>query len=218
MSRRARRATKKPSSSSLRNACDSEGPPLTSSLHAGPDLCRYGAPCLGDPGATLVGLAVERGKDSDFKTLGKRQGWRNENGSVGRICSAASDPGRSPALMAGTKPLLEGCGFRVPFFEGSRPCSLSASVFVADHLRPAAKKAGVSIEDGQRFGLQNLRHSLSNWMVNKAKVEPKTVQGILRHAKIQTTLDLYTQEDGDETLAAQGEYLTALGVATQWVQ
>jgi hypothetical protein len=52
----------------------------------------------------------------------------------------------------------------------------------------------------------------------KAKVEPKTVQGILRQAKIQTTLDLYTQEDGDETLAAQGEYLTALGVATQLVQ
>ena len=40
----------------------------------------------------------------------------------------------------------------------------------------------------------------------------------LRHAKIQTTLDLYTQEDGDETLAAQGEYLTALGVATQLVK
>jgi hypothetical protein len=95
---------------------------------------------------------------------------------------------------------------------------LSASVFVADHLRPAAKKAGVSIEDGQRFGLHNLRHSLSNWMVNKTKVEPKTVQGILRHAKIQTTLDLYTQEDDDETLAAQGEYLRALGVATQLVQ
>src|SRR5712671_4307356 len=74
---------------------------------------------------------------------------------------------------------------------------LSASVFVADHLRPSAKKAGVHIEDGQRFGLHNLRHSLSNWLVNKAKVEPKTVQGILRHAKIQTTLDLYAQDDGD---------------------
>ena len=95
---------------------------------------------------------------------------------------------------------------------------LSASIFVADHLRPAAKKSGVPIEDGQRFGLHNLRHSLSNWLVNKAKVEPKTVQGILRHAKIQTTLDLYTQDDGDETRAAQGEYLMALGVATQMVQ
>ena len=34
--------------------------------------------------------------------------------------------------------------------------------------------------------------------MNIAKVEPKTVQGILRHAKIQTTLDLYTREDSDE--------------------
>ena len=85
---------------------------------------------------------------------------------------------------------------------------------VADHLRPAAGKAGVHIEDGQRFRLRNWRHSLSNGLVNKAKVEPKTVQGILRHAKIQTTLDLYTQEDNDETRAAQGEFLTAVGMST----
>jgi integrase len=70
----------------------------------------------------------------------------------------------------------------------------------------------VHIEDGQRFGLHNLRHCLSNWLVNKAKVQPKTVQGILRHAKIQTTLDLYTQEDCDETRTAQGEFLTAVGM------
>jgi integrase len=95
---------------------------------------------------------------------------------------------------------------------GRKP--LCSSVFVADHLRPAAKKAGVHIEDGQRFGLHNLRHSLSNWLVNKAKVEPKTVQGILRHSKIQTTLDLYTQEDSDETRAAQGEFLNAVGMGT----
>ena len=54
--------------------------------------------------------------------------------------------------------------------------------------------------------------------MNKAKVEPKTVQGILRHAKSQTTLDLYTQEDCDETLAAPGGYPTALGVGMQMVQ
>jgi integrase len=71
---------------------------------------------------------------------------------------------------------------------------------------------GVHIEDGKRFGLHNFRHSLSNWLVNKAKVEPKTVQGILRHGKIQTTLDLYTQEDSDETRAAQGEFLNAVGM------
>jgi integrase len=89
---------------------------------------------------------------------------------------------------------------------------LYASSFVADYLRPAAKKAGVQIADGQRFGLHNLGHSLSNWLVNTAKVEPKTVQGILCHARIQTTLDLYTEQDIDETRAAQGVFLTAVGM------
>jgi len=38
------------------------------------------------------------------------------------------------------------------------------------------------------------------------------VQSILRHSRIQTTLDLYTQGDGDETLAAQGAFLTEMGM------
>jgi integrase len=102
--------------------------------------------------------------------------------------------------------------FVFPSMRAQGKTPLCSSVFVADHLRPAAKKAGVLIQDGQRFGLHNLRHSLSNWLVNKAKIEPKTVQGILRHSKIQTTLDLYTQEDSDETRAAQGEFLSAVGM------
>jgi integrase len=95
---------------------------------------------------------------------------------------------------------------------------LYASTFVADHLRPAAVTAGVQIEKGQRFGLHNLRHSLSNWLLNKAKVEPKTVQAILRHSKIQTTLDLYTQEDSDEAWTAQGAFLAAVGFMPDVVQ
>jgi len=108
--------------------------------------------------------------------------------------------------------------FVFPSFKASGRVPLSSSAFVADHLRPAAKAAGVQIEDGQRFGLHNLRHSLSNWLVNKAKVEPKTVQSILRHSRIQTTLDLYTQEDSDETRAAQGEFLSAVGISTEAAQ
>lgn len=105
-------------------------------------------------------------------------------------------------------PSLKTC-FKVP---------LSPSIFVANHLRPAAIAAGIQIEEGQRFGLHNLRHSLSNWLVNKAKVEPKTVQGILRHSRIQPTLDLYTQEDSDETRAAQGKFLKAVGLGKKAVQ
>ena len=76
----------------------------------------------------------------------------------------------------------------------------------------------MGLAKGQCFGLHNLRHSLSNWLVNKAKVDPKTVQSILRHSRIQTTLDLYTQGDGDETKIAQGRYLEALGLASGMVQ
>jgi integrase len=101
--------------------------------------------------------------------------------------------------------------FVFPSFKEGGRVPLSAGIFAGDHLRLAAKTAGVPIPEGHRFGLHNLRHSLSNWMVNKAKVEPKTVQGILRHSRIQTTLDLYTQDDSDETRAAQGAYLKAMG-------
>jgi len=66
-----------------------------------------------------------------------------------------------------------------PSFRESGKKPLYASSFVADYLRPAAIKAGIAIANGQRFGLHNLRRSLSNWLVNKAKVEPKTMQGIL---------------------------------------
>ena len=94
--------------------------------------------------------------------------------------------------------------------EGKAP--VWASTFITDYLRPAAIVAGVRILPGQRFGLHNLRHSLSHWLVNKGKFDPKTVQGILRHSDIKTTLNLYTQDDMDEKQAAQGAFLTAVGL------
>jgi integrase len=118
----------------------------------------------------------------------------------------------------GHTPYSKDTDFVFPSLKTDGRVPLTPSAFVADHLRPAAKKAGVQIEDGQRFGLHNLRHSLSNWLVNKAKVQPKTVQGILRHSRIQTTLDLYTQEDSDEARTAQGEFLQALGMRSEIVQ
>jgi integrase len=95
---------------------------------------------------------------------------------------------------------------------------MCASIFVQDHLRPAAVNAGVVLVKGQRFGLHNLRHSLSTWLVNKGKVDPKTVQGMLRHSDIRTTMNLYTQDDRDEKQAAQGAFLRALGLGSRSVQ
>jgi integrase len=115
-------------------------------------------------------------------------------------------------------PYAKETDFVFPSLKAEGRVPMSPAIFVADHLRPAAKAAGVQIENGQRFGLHNLRHSLSNWLVNKAKVEPKTVQSILRHSRIQTTLDIYTQGDGDETRAAQGAFLKELGMPSGMVQ
>jgi integrase len=109
-------------------------------------------------------------------------------------------------------PYAKDADFIFPSLQRDGRVPICASSFVADYLRPAAIAAGVEILPGQRFGLHNLRHSLSNWLVNKGKTAPKTVQGLLRHARIQTTLDLYTQADRDETRIAQGEFLSALGV------
>jgi integrase len=140
------------------------------------------------------------------------------NGSDGETKTEASD-GYVPLhpLLAGYlrewhehTSYARGADFVFPSLRALGRKPLYASTFVADYLRPAAKRAGIAIADDQRFGLHNLRHSLSNWMVNKAKIEPKTVQGILRHSKIQTTLDLYTQEDSDEARAAQGQFLNAV--------
>ena len=74
------------------------------------------------------------------------------------------------------------------------------------------------IPDGHRWGLHNLRHSLANWLVNKAKENPKTVQGILGHARVQTVFDLYTDEDPDEMIAAQEKFLNAVGFDSGSVQ
>ncbi len=115
-------------------------------------------------------------------------------------------------------PYASATDFVFPSYRRGGRVPLSASIFVADHLRPAAIAVGVSIQPSQRFGLHNLRHSLSTFLVNTAKVQAKTVQGILRHSRIQTTLDLYTQGDSDETRAAQGEFLKALGMPSGAVQ
>ena len=88
---------------------------------------------------------------------------------------------------------------------------LSACSFVKDRLRTAAKAAGVAIPEGKRYGLHNLRHSLSSWLVTKAKIDIGTSQAILRHSDREMTL-LYTQSDPAETCAAQGRYLDALGI------
>ena len=85
----------------------------------------------------------------------------------------------------------------------------TASILAADHLRPAAISAGVVLKPGQRFGFHNLRHSLATFLVNKEQ-DTKTVQGLLRHANVSTTLGLYAQSVNSSMVEAQESMLKAI--------
>jgi integrase len=159
------------------------------------------ADILWENGSIRVSKRWARGEDGETKT-------ESSDGHVPLhpILSSKLDEWRKET------PYANQTDFVFPSFRAGGRKPIYAASFVADYLRPAAIAAGVVIKTGQRFGLHNLRHSLSTWLVNKAKVEPKIVQGILRHSKVQTTLDIYTQEDCDETRAAQGQFLAAVGM------
>ena len=71
-------------------------------------------------------------------------------------------------------------------------------MLVEGHLRPAAVGAGVLTEDDQRrFGFHNLRHSLASFLV-RSKTDPKTVQALLRHSDVKTTLQLYAHSVSED--------------------
>ena len=92
--------------------------------------------------------------------------------------------------------------------KGSQP--RTANMLVEDHLRPAAVKAEVLAEDDpRRFGFHNLRHSLASFLV-RSKTDPKTVQALLRHSDVKTTLQLYAHSVSEDRLAAQGQVLDAI--------
>jgi integrase len=83
-------------------------------------------------------------------------------------------------------------------------------MLVADHLRPAAIKAGVKLLPGQRFGFHNLRHSFSSLLITGQKSDVRTTQEILRQSSSATTIDLYTQSPMAQRIAAQESVLNAI--------
>jgi len=93
----------------------------------------------------------------------------------------------------------------------------SSSVLTWDHLRPAVIAAGVKLRKGQRFGFHNFRHGLASWLVNQG-TDVKTVQGLLRHANVSTTLGLYAHRVNASMMAAQDSMMRALQPGSETVQ
>ena len=72
-----------------------------------------------------------------------------------------------------------------------------------------ALKVGIKLKPGQRFGFHNFRHSLVTSLVSRGK-DVKTIQELLRHAKVSTTLDLYSQSIDAAKLEAQEDIALAI--------
>lgn len=95
----------------------------------------------------------------------------------------------------------------VPYFVG---LAIFSYVLVHSHLRPAAVEAGVIARDWEgRFGFHNFRHSLASYLV-RSNTDPKTVQALLRHSDVKTTLQLYSHSVSQDRLLAQGVVLQAI--------
>ena len=91
-------------------------------------------------------------------------------------------------------------------------------MLVSDHLRPAAVAAGVIKKDEKiRFGFHTLRHSLATFLVSTGS-DPKTVQSLLRHSDVQTTLNIYAHAQNADRMTAQGDLLAAFFEPTTTVQ
>jgi integrase len=163
--------------------------------------------------------------DFDNGTIAVRRTW-----ICGRIGAPKSKASKAPVPM---HPLLaeymKQWKQQTPYSEpehwvfasfrlkGKKP--RAANVLVEDHLRPAAAKAGIlqsEMKDGKleecdprRFGFHNLRHSLASFLV-RIGTNPKTVQALLRHSDVKTTLQLYVHSVSEDRMAAQGQFLQAM--------
>lgn len=74
---------------------------------------------------------------------------------------------------------------------GKKP--ISGSQFVKDYIRPQFITHGLIDKDYRgRAGLHAFRHSLATVLITEEQVDPKTAQGILRHANSDVTMEIYT--------------------------
>jgi integrase len=82
------------------------------------------------------------------------------------------------------------------------------SIMAQDYLRPAAVNVGILAKgDRRRCGFHALRHSLGPFLVTQTKTDVATVQAMMRHADVDSTLNLYTHVINRDKLVAQNEVI-----------
>ena len=89
--------------------------------------------------------------------------------------------------------------------KGKKP--ISGSQFVKDYIRPRFIQYGlIDAAYKGRAGLHAFRHSLATVLITEEQVDPKTAQGILRHASSDITMDIYTHSQDEAKRKALERY------------
>ncbi|HEX4322292.1 MAG TPA: hypothetical protein VHZ52_15365 [Acidobacteriaceae bacterium] len=104
---------------------------------------------------------MEQRANPHIEAMSQGTGRCYQDGGLERLRADASGTGGISERMALASPFSKVDDFVVPSLVKDGKVPIRASTFVQDHLRPAAISAGVFCAKGQRFGLHNLRHSLS---------------------------------------------------------
>lgn len=89
--------------------------------------------------------------------------------------------------------------FASPYTNGERPYWPESAM--ADHVRPAAKTAGIT----KHVGWHTFRHSMGS-LLGQAGENIKVVQELLRHANSRITIDVYQQANRDAKRSALSRF------------
>ena len=164
------------------------------------------AACLGLRVCELLGL---QWGDLDFENLTVRiqrsivEGEVNETKTEASESTLPLDPDLAECLLAhktgshfkaDSDFVFAGASGRPPWPDG----------ILTDHLKPAAVKAGIG-----NIGWHTFRHSYST-LLHALGTKPAVQKELLRHADIQTTLNIYTQAVSAEKRRAASKVVSAL--------
>ena len=107
-------------------------------------------------------------------------------------------------VLEGLKAWRLVCGFPMPKIgfsqasRGSGACRCGRTVCGRKVLQPTARKVGIS----KRIGWHTFRHTYCSLLV-QAGNDVRVVQELMRHAKVSTTLEVYTHAAMDKKRVAQ---------------
>jgi integrase len=182
----------------------------TALANAHPERCCHGVAGVGIARIDMDGSGLRR--IGDVRTAGLRLGkvQATQVESLEGASSHASVIGGVHARLARKDALSEGQRLCVSERKARRQ-EAAVSIHHGAEIPAPRRNQGWCDCGGLEGALwfHNFRHSLATALA-KLKVDPKTVQGMLRHEDFGTIMELYAQSDMESMRDAQGKFLEQL--------